>query len=665
MKLPKLFFCILCEIFRKHIQSQLTKFVKRQINDRNKEKRKKQRWIFEATAGYLKKYFDETSLTYSGFEMEKSKWCVHDYSEGEDQLKYLDLQSLTTEIEAIASSSEFEETHTSKESGVFDPILGNLQSPLETNRGKKHGLSVDAPKEIAIVNCMSSQSNYTPATGFSEKVGTQVESSSPPQCEGENLQRSCSSSEVTGETLEFAYAVAADPENTPPFSREKRSRASSGDDAPEDSCSRSRRKFPHEFASNFHNFALSDEEPQAARPPSVNVDQTEQADDAGRKGMSSDQTSSCAKVTELHNINAYSSTSTQSLTQQQQCDPTSQNAAHPYQPSSGNTCSVRTSYGVSNIRQPSANQMTTISMVEQYLPESRLQSEPITIESSQLVMSRSDHTSTFAQVSEQRNDGAHSSPLTQRVTQQQYQPSGGNTFPVRAWLDSPGASTAQRQPANQTTTSSNLEQNILASELQSDPLTIELSRLLILRDLMTKKHLFQRQKINLEREMVMAECKRKFDEQFHKLEMETLQKKKDIQILQDKVCKQQMLAETFQVIRKASAGVVSCSQRGAPNRSREPSQSSNQQIPRFPASTSTYQPPQPVVQSSANGFPRRPIMTTQHATVNTLGRSAATLTHAPSGVMGTGISYHAPAPHLGAFVNPLPASRRGVASLEK
>lgn len=62
--------------------------------------------------------------------------------------------------------------------------------------------------------------------------------------------------------------------------------------------------------------------------------------------------------------------------------------------------------------------------------------------------------------------------------------------------------------------------------------------------------------------MEMAECKRKFDEQFRILEMEALQKKKDIEILEEKVCKQQMLAETFQVLHKDSTGAASCSQRG-------------------------------------------------------------------------------------------------------
>jgi len=66
----------------------------------------------------------------------------------------------------------------------------------------------------------------------------------------------------------------------------------------------------------------------------------------------------------------------------------------------------------------------------------------------------------------------------------------------------------------------------------------------------------------LECEKELAECKRKFDEKFHNLEMETLQKKKDIAILEDKISKQQMLGETFQVLHKASARVASGSQRG-------------------------------------------------------------------------------------------------------
>ncbi|XP_062222719.1 uncharacterized protein LOC133921734 isoform X2 [Phragmites australis] len=301
----------------------------------------------------------------------------------------------------------------------------------------------------------------------------------------------------------------------------------------------------------------------------------EQADGAGSKEVSSGHASYFAHITEQRNNNVNSSSLTWRLTQWQHYDPTCQNASHPYQPSDGHTCSLRIgldSPGASNVQQQSANQTMTSSTVE-HMPESGLQSEQITIELNRLLMSLSDHTSSFAQVAEQRNVDANSSSLTQSVRQQQYcdqtcqtaasqyQSSGENNCPVRTWLDSPGASNDQRQSTNQTTTGSISEQYMLESGLQSDPFTTELSQLLMLRDLMTKRHLSERQKLVLECEMVMAETKRKFDEQFHNLDMDTLQKKKEIEILQDKICKQQILAETFQVIHKASTGVVSCSQR--------------------------------------------------------------------------------------------------------
>lgn len=50
------------------------------------------------------------------------------------------------------------------------------------------------------------------------------------------------------------------------------------------------------------------------------------------------------------------------------------------------------------------------------------------------------------------------------------------------------------------------------------------------------------------REIEMAETKRKYDELIHKLEMETSQRKKGLQILADKVYKQQTLAEGFQTM---------------------------------------------------------------------------------------------------------------------
>lgn len=256
MKLPKLFFSILLKVFRKYMRSQLIKFVRRQINDRNKEKRIRERWIFEATAGYLKKRFDGTSLTCSGFEMETSECHVHAYSEGEQELKFLDMQSLTTEIEAIASSRELEETVTDKDSDIFqpEPIIENLQSPIETNGGAEDGLSVDATE--GLVDSMSSHFNNAP-TEFSEKVGMQVAVSSAPQNEGGNVERSCSQF-VTDKTLVLSKAVAADLGNEPPV-RKKQRCMNPDNDALEGSCSRSQRNLPHESDSNIHETSLHDE----------------------------------------------------------------------------------------------------------------------------------------------------------------------------------------------------------------------------------------------------------------------------------------------------------------------------------------------------------------------------------------------------------------------
>ncbi|KAF8748045.1 hypothetical protein HU200_013072 [Digitaria exilis] len=622
MKLPKQYFCILRKFFRKYMQSQLVKFVKTQINDRNKEKRKKEWWIFEAKAGYLKKCFDETSLTYSGFEMEKSNWHVHAYSEGEQQLKYLDMQSLTTEIEAIASSRELEESHKNKERGMFqpEPIVENLQSPLETNGGAKNSLSVDAPEQTTIVDSMSSQSNDAPIMKFSEKVGTQVTFSSPLRNEEGNGEKSCSRSAID-EALVLDKATAADSETAPPVFGEKQRSTSPVADALEGSFSKTRRKFMQVSDSNIHETTLCHEESQAERLPSVNMNQMEQPDTARSKEVSSGDTSSFGQVTEQQNAIATSLTLVQPSTQPQICDPTCQSAARPYELSGVNTCLVSSGLdipGASNGQKQSANRTPTSSMVE-HIPESGLQSDPVTNEFNQLLTQLSSGTS--SQVTEQQI-ASSSFSLTQHARQQYgdqtcqnsarlYIPSGIDNYSVQARLDSPRASHVQLQSNNQTATGSTSEQYIPESCLQSDPLKIEMSRLILLRDLMTKKHISRRQKIISECEAEMAECKRKFDEQFRILEMEALQKKKDIEILQEKVCRQQTLAETLQALHKASTGATSCSQRA-----------------------------------------------------NTLGRSATNLTHGPSGLAGAGIVYHGRPPHLQAFANQL-RPHGGAASFDR
>ncbi|WVZ74545.1 hypothetical protein U9M48_022714 [Paspalum notatum var. saurae] len=678
MKLPKLYFCMLCKVFRKHMQSQIIKFVKQQINDRNKEKRIKERWIFEATAGYLKKYFDETSLTYSGFEMEKSKWDVNTFSEAERDLKFLDMQSLNNEIEAIASAREVEETHTDKESVIVqpEPTIENLQSPVETNGGAEHGLSVDSAGQIAIVDSMSSLSNSAPTMELSENVETQVAFSSPPQNEGENVERSCSLVVIDG-TLAVAKAVSADLENAPPVFRKKQKCMSPGDDASEGSCSRSQRKFPLETDSNVHETTLHDEESQAERLPSVNANQMEQADVAASKEVSSGDTSSFGQVTEQQSTTATTSTLVEPSTQLLHYDPTCQSVAHLHQSSTVNISSISTgldSRGELNVQQQSANQTTTNSMVE-HMPESELQSDPVIAEFSQILLYLSDHTSSSVQVTEQ-HISSNASALTQQVGQlhgdqtsqtaaHQHEPSGRNNCSVQAWLESPRSSNVQWQSNSQTTTDSSSGQYILESGHQSDPLKIEMTRLLKLHDLMTRRHLTKRQKIILEREIEMAECKRKYNEQFQKLEIETLQKQREFEILQDKICKQQILAETFQALHGASTEVASSSQRGAPRTTtRVPNQPSAQQVWRFPVSATMSQPPQTSAELSTNNFIRQPFMATPQAIANTLARPATNFMHAPSGVMGAG-TYHALPPHVQAFVNLLPASRGAAASFDR
>jgi len=172
------------------------------------------------------------------------------------------------------------------------------------------------------------------------------------------------------------------------------------------------------------------------------------------------------------------------VTQPQLYDPTSQSAAQPYQPSGVNT-SVSTgldSHGALNSQIQSSNQMTQSSMVE-HMPESGLQSDLVTNEFTQLLMSISNHTSSNTQVTEQQI--ACNSFLRQQYGDQTCQTS---THQHRA-------SNVQRQSNNQTTTGST--SGLPESRLQSDPLKIEISQLLMLLDIMTKRHLCKRQKNHL------------------------------------------------------------------------------------------------------------------------------------------------------------------------
>jgi hypothetical protein len=272
-----------------------------------------------------------------------------------------------------------------------------------------------------------------------------------------------------------------------------------------------------------HNITLFDiispQEPQATRLSSVDVNQGEQSDNAAREDVSSDQTSSLAQVTERQSTNGNVSALTKSFTQLEHHDRSGQNGIYPHQLFDGITCSVRTgldSTGASDVQQQSTNKMMTRSMVEQCTPGVRLQSDATTIELNEVVtpcgdhtssfscgdrpssFSCGDHTSSFSQATEQQTMNASSSSLTQhpyrdeafQTVTHQYEPSAGNTTLVRTWLDSPGELNVPWQSANQTTTNSTSE-HMLEGGLQSDPFTPELSRLLTLRDLVTKRHILE------------------------------------------------------------------------------------------------------------------------------------------------------------------------------
>ena len=211
------------------------------------------------------------------------------------------------------------------------------------------------------------------------------------------------------------------------------------------------------------------------RLPSVTANPMQEADIAGSKEASSGDTSSFGQVTEQRSTIATSSTLVQPSTQPQLYDPTSQSAAQPYQPSGVNT-SVSTgidSHGALNSQIQSSNQMTQSSMVE-HTPESGLQSDPVTDEFTQLLMSISNHTSSYTQVTEQQI--ASNSFLRQQYGVQTCQTSSHQHR----------ASNVQRQSNNQTTGSTS---RLPESRLQSDPLKIEMNQLLMLHDIMTKRHL--------------------------------------------------------------------------------------------------------------------------------------------------------------------------------
>lgn len=94
------------------------------------------------------------------------------------------------------------------------------------------------------------------------------------------------------------------------------------------------------------------------------------------------------------------------------------------------------------------------------------------------------HASSFAQVTEQPNMQANTSAC-QAVT---HQPPDGSIHSVRTEFINPRASNIESYSVNQILTRSIFEQRPNEAGFQSDPVAVELSRLQMLRCLMTKRH---------------------------------------------------------------------------------------------------------------------------------------------------------------------------------
>ncbi|VAI58656.1 unnamed protein product [Triticum turgidum subsp. durum] len=378
-----------------------------------------------------------------------------------------------------------------------------------------------------------------PGRKSGEKDGTQITLSPATQNEGGDMERSCASHSDADTALELAMTVNTDSENAPSGSNVKQKHINSGNNISEGSCSR-----PEIMpTSNLFRTTLRQEEPPAARspPPSGDSRQVVQAEDISGEEVPSSQVPSFAQVTEQPNMHF----NTQSVMNHHHFGSTCQFASPPYQPPCRDTHSARIeadSVGASHVHPTSANQVPTGSTPGPRLAEDGL-------------------------------DSNHS----------------------------PGASHVHPASDNQVPTGSPPGPSLAEDGLDLNLFTIELSRLQKLADLMTKRHqekvsflnssstfvfylisrstcttiapylgithespvvFCQIDQLNLAREIELSQAKRKYDELEYNLEVETLQRKRELKIKADKIYKQQILAEVLQVIFKASARVVPDSPRG-------------------------------------------------------------------------------------------------------
>uniref|UniRef100_A0A0D9VIJ5 Uncharacterized protein n=1 Tax=Leersia perrieri TaxID=77586 RepID=A0A0D9VIJ5_9ORYZ len=620
MKLPKLRFTVLRKKFHKHYQSQLIEFVKRQIKDRDKEKRIRKRWILEAEAGYLMKGFYMIPLPYSGLTVEKLKCPLTDYSNVDEPLNYFNMEGLSTEIEAIASSIGPKGTHAGKTSNGSETTVKNSQLLLESNGSTQDGISVGPSEEVFTCERRSPQSTCEATRMvFGQNNGTQIACPVVAQSNGGHTKLSYASQSDSSTSLAKANAVAVD---TRLLSIAKGRRSSSDYDV-------SQRKFLSESTSRLCKTPLLHKE-----APS------------GNHEISLDTIS----LQEAPCANQQISSDTISLQEAPSSSPPSTNAIQMEQPkdkSSEIALSDQTSSFAQVTKQPDMNANTSI-----------INATPEMNANTSIINATPEMNANISMINATQQQ--HFNSTLQAVTQ----PPDGSSPSVRTGFVSSRASNIEAESHNQILTNS-IEQ--CPSEVGFDPIAVELSRLQHLRVLLAKRHQEKRQQHILAREIEMAEAKRKYDEQIYKLEMESLQRKKELELLSQKVHKQQVLAEEFQ-----SMFVTHRSRGAAKRKMTEPNGSSGQQAFELPASVSApasgvmCQPSQQGAQPFMGSSPRCPFVTTNHSTVDSLGRSATPLAHNRSAGMDTAIVYHAPEPHPHAVVNPLPPSglHFGVASLE-
>uniref|UniRef100_A0ACD5ZJG6 Uncharacterized protein n=1 Tax=Avena sativa TaxID=4498 RepID=A0ACD5ZJG6_AVESA len=619
MMLPKLHFSGLRNRFHKHMKSQMLKFVKLQVSDRNKENRIKERWIFEAKAGYLKKLFYATSLSYSEFKLEKLEWHMTDYSEGGEPLKYFDMQSLTTQIEVIASNKEPEGIFASD---VTEPILEKSPSLLETNGPTKLGFSVGVAEEMTTLESRSSQSTCALTKEFGEKNGTQTTFAAA-QNEGGNIERPYACQLDTSAAREPANAVTTGKSSDVSEPMQEHSSlqpVTNGATQPGFSVGVSEERATLECSSQLtcapgmefgekdgmqiafsvaeQNDGANMEGPCASRfvtssTSELDIAVTNDTDNAAwisrekRRRISSGNDMSespcCMSGRKFGEKDGTEEIALSTTAQNEERDMERSCASHSDKDASlepamtGNTDSENTLPGSNEkqMRISSGNNISEGPCSGSQEP-SAARAPPPLVNNSQMIQAEdtggeevpSGQISSFAQVTDQLN--VHSN--TQRVVNMNhcgsisqvashpYQAPGGNTHSARTEVGSLGASHAPASDS-QLPTGSTPGQILAEDGPNSNLFTIELNRLQKLHGLIAKRHEEKREQLILACQVEMAQAKRKYDSLVYNSEVEVLERRRELKITCDKIYKQQILAEVLQVIYKASAKVVPDSSR--------------------------------------------------------------------------------------------------------